>query len=285
MTETSSFGVGKREGHDASAFYGLNLYSDLKTRLGPFDPPTPFSPVWGDRIHCQSSETLPLPDNSAALAFTSPPYNSGKAYPGGDNLSFDQYLELIRAVGKEVYRTLIPGGRYVVNVANLGRKPYIPLNAIYQQMHYDLGFLPMGEIIWIKAKGAGGSCAWGSWRSASAPRLRDLHEYLLVFCKELYHRPDKGESDIDRDEFMAATTSTWNIPPASAKRIGHPAPFPIALAERVIRLYSYVGDVVLDPFAGSGTTCVAAKQNGRHWVGVDTSRDYCDLAEQRLATV
>jgi site-specific DNA-methyltransferase (adenine-specific) len=176
----------------------------------------------------------------------------------------------------------VPVGRFVINIANLGRKPYIPLHAFFYQMHMAIGFLPMGEIIWQKGKGASGSCAWGSWMSAKAPRLRDLHEYLLVFAKQGYARPDRGESDIARDEFMAATLSVWDIPPESAKRIGHPAPFPLALAERVVQLYSYVGDVVLDPFAGSGTTCVAAARLERRFVGYEVAPDYCALAEARL---
>ena len=140
----------------------------------------------------------------------------------------------------------------------------------------------MGEIIWQKAKGANGSCAWGSWMSAKSPRLRDIHEYLLVFAKQDYSRPDKGESDIKGDEFMEATLSVWEIPPESAKRVGHPAPFPVALAERVIKLYSYVGDVVLDPFVGSGSTCVAAANINRLYVGYDISDEYCDIAEKRI---
>jgi len=147
----------------------------------------------------------------------------------------------------------------------------------------DVGFLPMGDIIWLKARGASGSCAWGSWLSAKSPRLRDIHEYLLVFAKQDYSRPDTGVSDIDRDEFMSSTLSAWEIFPESAKRVGHPAPFPIELAETVIRLYSYVGDVVLDPFVGSGTTCIAAVLNDRHYVGFDTVREYCELVETGLA--
>jgi len=234
-----------------------------------------------DQIHCQSATAMSqLPSNSVALAFTSPPYNVGKAYEG--DLSMAAYFDLIRDVAREVYRVLLPGGRYVINIANLGRKPYIPLHAYFYGIHGEVGFLPMGEVIWQKAKGASGNCAWGSWQSAKAPRLRDLHEYLLIFTKAHFARPDRGESDIGRDEFMAATLSIWEIPAESAKRIGHPAPFPVALAERVVRLYSYVGDVVLDPFAGSGTTCVAAAQNGRHYVGFDVAEEYCALARQRL---
>ncbi|MBN2147640.1 MAG: site-specific DNA-methyltransferase [Anaerolineales bacterium] len=280
-THTSSFGVSRREGHDASAFYARSLYQDLsppaEPEAGPLAPPE----QWSDRIYCQSSEQIPLPDSSVALAFTSPPYNVGKDYD--KDISLEAYLDLIGRVGREVFRVLQPGGRYVINIANLGRKPYIPLHAWFYHLHQQVGFLPMGEIIWQKARGASGSCAWGSWRSAKSPRLRDLHEYLLVFARQSFSRPDKGPSDITADEFMEATLSVWNIPAESAKRVGHPAPFPLALAERVIRLYSYLGDVILDPFAGSGTTCLAALRLGRHYVGLDTDPAYCALAQKRIA--
>jgi site-specific DNA-methyltransferase (adenine-specific) len=288
-TTTSSFGISKRESHDASAFYARNLYREQPANALPVtngDQPNPQSPLptidtWANRLYCQSAAAMtPIPDNSVGLAFTSPPYNVGKDYD--DDMSLENYLALIGQVASEVYRVLCPGGRYVVNIANLGRKPYIPLHAYFYEIHQEVGFLPMGEIIWRKAKGASGNCAWGSWQSAKAPRLRDLHEYLLVFTKEKFARPDKGESDITRDEFMAATLSIWEINAESAKRVGHPAPFPVALAERVIRLYSYVGDVVLDPFMGSGTTAVAAVQNQRHYVGFDISAEYCTLAEERI---
>ena len=288
-TSTSAFGVSKRQGHDASSFYGRQLYQQ-DGEVAAADNGTagavsaaPLS-TWADRIYCQSAESMAeLPDNSVGLAFTSPPYNVGKEYD--DDLSFERYLDLIGGVGREVYRVLVPGGRYVVNIANLGRKPYIPLHAHFYQVHMAAGFLPMGEVIWQKARGASGNCAWGSWKSARAPRLRDVHEYLLVFAKQDFGRPDRGESDVERDEFMAATLSIWDIPPESAKRVGHPAPFPVELAERVIRLYSYVGDVVLDPFVGSGTTCVAAAKNTRHWVGFDISPEYCMLATARITAV
>ena len=188
-----------------------------------------------------------VPNNGVALAFTSPPYNVGKDYD--DNLSLDAYLALIREVAAEVYRVLRPGGRYVVNVANLGRKPYIPMHAHFYAVHMAAGFLPMGEIIWRKSAGASGSCAWGSWQSASSPRLRDLHEYLLVFAKQAYSRPDKGESDVGRDEFLEATLCVWEIGAESAKRVGHPAPFPEALADRVIRLLLLCGR------RGAGPVC------------------------------
>ena len=237
--------------------------------------------TWFDQLYPTSATNMAsLPDQSIALAFTSPPYNVGKDYD--DNMSLENYLALIRAVAEQVYRVLKPGGRYVVNIANLGRKPYIPLHAYFYGIHMETGYLPMGEIIWRKGKGANGSCAWGSWRSARAPRLRDVHEYLLVFAKEEFNRPERGESDIERDEFMEATLSVWDILPESAKRVGHPAPFPVELASRVIQLYSFVGDVVLDPFLGSGTTAVAAVKHGRRYVGYEIDESYFRLAQKRV---
>ena len=283
-TVTSSFGASRRESHDASTFYSRSLYQGTPiptaTSLEPVAVPAPEG--WADQIYLQSATSMtPIPDHGVALAFTSPPYNVGKEYDA--NMSLDGYLELIRAVADEVYRALRPGGRYVVNIANLGRKPYIPLHAYFYAVHMAAGLLPMGEIIWRKGKGANGSCAWGSWRSARAPRLRDVHEYLLVFAKGEFSRLERGESDIERDEFMEATLSVWDILPESAKRVGHPAPFPVELAARVIQLYSYVGDVVLDPFLGSGTTAVGAVKSGRRYVGFEIDPDYFALAQSRIA--
>jgi modification methylase len=285
-THTSSFGVSKREAHDSSSFYNRNLYHGLFTKpLSKNDlKEISISPIgdWVDKIYCQSSTNMEIiPDNSIALAFTSPPYNVGKDYD--DDLNLEEYLNLIKDVGEEVYRTLRPGGRYVINIANLGRKPYIPIHSFFYDIHLSLGFLPMGEIIWVKAEGAGGNCAWGSWRNAKSPRLRDVHEYLLVFAKQSYDRPEKGESSISSTEFMDATLSIWNnIPTESAKKVNHPAPFSLQLAERVIKLYSYVGDIVLDPFVGSGTTCVSANLSNRHYVGYDISAEYCKIASERI---
>jgi len=285
MTKTSSFGTARREGHDSSTFYNRSLYNNLThAPIADLNVAMPALDGWTNQLYNQSSTNMAaIPDNSVALAFTSPPYNVGKDYE--NDMGLEAYLGLIREVAQEVYRVLRPGGRYIINIANLGRKPYIPLHAFFYQIHLALNFLPMGEIIWQKGKGANGSCAWGSWQSAKAPRLRDVHEYILVFAKQSYSRPDKGISTLERDEFMASTLSIWKIPPESAKKRGHPAPFPLELANRVIKLYSYQDDVILDPFMGSGTTCVAAKQLNRHYVGFDISADYCELANKRLMSL
>jgi DNA modification methylase len=233
-----------------------------------------------NRVFEHSSERMAeLPDNSVALMITSPPYHVGKEYDGDG--TFEEYLGMLKRVLAETHRVLEPGGRAVVNVANLGRRPYIPLSAMVTAMTMDLGFFCRGEVIWVKATGAAGNCAWGSWRSASNPTLRDVHEYCLCFSKGRLGRVRTGESTIERDEFMEATLSTWHLPAESARRIGHPAPFPTALPRRFIELYTFRGDVVLDPFMGSGSTAVAAIESGRRWVGYDTEPEYAKLTRRR----
>ena len=139
---------------------------------------------------------------------------------------------------------LVAGGRACINVANLGRKPYLPIHAYIIEQMVDIGFLMRGEIIWNKASSASQSTAWGSWQSAANPVLRDVHEYILVFSKDTFSRKgaDK-ESTIGRDEFLEWTKSIWTFPAVSAKKIGHPAPYPEELPHRLIQLYTFKGDV------------------------------------------
>ncbi len=278
-TSTQRFGTSKREGHDASDFYARRM---LETRatvdLGEVSDP-PASVL--DQLFCQSAEDMhQIPDNCVALMVTSPPYNVGKEYD--DDLAIDEYLGLLRRVFDETYRVLEPGGRVAVNVANLGRKPYMPLNQYVAALLTEIGFDLRGEIIWQKAKSAGGSCAWGSWRSAKNPTLRDIHEYIIVASKGSYGRMRKGEDTITKEEFLEATVSIWDILPESARRVGHPAPFPVELPRRLIELYTFAGDLVLDPFIGSGTSAVAAVESNRHYVGFDLSPDYLEIAERRI---
>lgn len=279
-TVTKSFGVGKRESHDASGFYLRKLCRmPLDSRAHGAVNSVPRECV--DQIFVHSSESMPeVPDSSISLMVTSPPYNVGKDYDA--DLSLKEYLDFLKRVLSETFRVLLPGGRAAINVANLGRKPYIPLNSYLCTLAESIGFLMRGEIIWVKGKGASGSCAWGSWMSASNPTLRDLHEYILIFSKGRFDRPEKGRSTISRDEFIAATTSVWHIPPESARRVGHPAPFPVALVERLIRLYTFEGDVILDPFMGSGTSAVAARKTGRHFIGYEINEEYAEIAMRRV---
>ena len=234
-------------------------------------------------IFNKSSESMSeLVDNCISLTMTSPPYNVGKL----SDLDLDdkKYWKLMEQCFKEVYRVTESGGRLVVNVANLGRKPYIPFSDQFTEMLLNLGFIMRGEIIWQKSKGANANFAWGSWLSASNPVIRDLHEYCLVFSKETMNRNKDGESTIEKEEFMDSTLSIWNILPAKAKKIGHPAPFPEELVERFINLYTFKNELILDPFMGSGTTGLAAKSSGRKYIGYEINKDYCEIAEKRISS-
>jgi len=223
-----------------------------------------------------------LPDNSIHLMVTSPPYNVGKEYDR--DFTLQEYLSFLQRVWKEVYRVLVPGGRACINIANLGRKPYIPLHTYIIKDMLDLGFLMRGEIIWNKASSASPSTAWGSWLSPANPTLRDVHEYILVFSKDTFSRKNikKRKSTISRDEFLEFTKSIWTFPAEPAHNIGHPAPFPVELPYRCIQLYTYTGEVVLDPFMGSGQTAIACIKTGRHYVGYEIEEKYVTLAERRI---
>lgn len=284
-TSTSKFGAPGRISHDSSPFYNSRLYEGLNENEKIDYIENRISPELLDRIFQQSSEDMSaLPDNSVHMMVTSPPYNVQKDYD--HDLSLEEYRELLRRVFLEVYRLLVPGGRACVNIANLGRKPYIPLHVYVIHDMLELGYLMRGEIIWDKAASASSSTAWGSWLSATNPVLRDVHEYILVFSKQTFTRPGKDrESTIERDDFLAFTKSVWTFPAESARAVGHPAPFPEELPRRLIQLYTFEGDVVLDPFCGSGTTCAAAKKSNRHYIGYEINLEYVQKAETRLQTV
>ena len=275
-TKTTRFGVGRREGHDSSPFYERGIRTAVESK----DAETSDSTVVDELIYGSATDMEKIDSNSVALMVTSPPYHAGKDYD--TDLSFDKYLEMLDEVFRETYRVLEPGGRAVVNVANLGRRPYVPLSHLVTGLMIEIGFFMRGEIIWRKGKGSNGNCAWGSWRSAANPVIRDLHEYCLCFSKGNFSRARRGKSTITADDFMKSTLSVWEFPPESAKRVGHPAPFPVELPRRFIEMYTYEGDLVLDPFMGSGTTAVAAVQSGRHWVGYETSFEYRAAALERI---
>ena len=307
VTRTSVFGSGRREGHDASAFYArfappalsddetVNRPEELIADLGP------------GRVFTGSIADLSnLPDNSVALVVTSPPYFVGKEYElaitsgpedGAHPIpsSYLEFLEMLRTVFVECRRVLEPGGRIAVNVANLGRKPYRSLSAdVISILQDDLGLLLRGEVIWEKASASSGSCAWGSFGRASNPVLRDVTERVVIASKGRFaralsvrEREARGlphRSTMTNDEFVDVTRDVWRLDAESAKRVGHPAPFPVDLPRRLIDLYTYVGDLVVDPFAGSGTTLVAAARTGRIGIGYDTDPGYAALATERLGT-
>jgi len=282
-TRTSAFGSPGRVNHDARAFYGKKLYKGLpQEKDAPYlENDLPESAR--NTIFCRSSENMAeLPDDSVHLMVTSPPYNVGKDYD--EDFTLEEYLEFLKRVWREVHRVLVPGGRACINVANLGRKPYIPLHAYIARDMADLGFLMRGEIIWDKGASAAASTAWGSWKSPANPTLRDTHEYILVFSKRSFSRPKiiDRESTISKEEFLEFTKSVWTFPAESAKKMGHPAPFPVELPYRLLQLYTYGDEVALDPFMGSGQTALAALKANRRYVGYEIDDHYVRLAERRI---
>src|SRR3989344_4053819 len=283
-TETSKFGSPGRMNHDSSKFYNSRLYEGLpmeKEKIIFVENRVSEESI--NQIFCKSSEKMAeLPDNSIHLMVTSPPYNVGKEYD--ENLSLNEHRELLKKVWREVHRVLVPGGRACINIANLGRKPYIPIHSSVIEDMQKIGFLMRGEIIWNKPSTASPATAWGSWLSAKNPVLRDIHEYILVFSKEAFARAnhDDQPATMTRDEFLELTKSVWTFGAESARKIGHPAPFPVELPLRCIKLYTFEHDVILDPFMGSGTAAVAALMSNRRFVGYDIDKEYIKIAERRI---
>ena len=294
-TATSSFGVGRRESHDASGFYDrfaapvVSTDKVLGTRHHPVDVL-----VTGDaRVMSE------VDDATVALVVTSPPYFAGKEYEaavgeGHVPENYRAYLEMLGDVFAQCVDKLEPGGRIAVNVANLGRRPYRSLSAdVTDILQNRLRLLLRGEVIWRKGRGAAGSCAWGSFQRPGNPVLRDLTERVVIASKGRFDRaltPKQrhaqgrpSSATLFKDEFMEATTDVWEMAPERASRVGHPAPFPVELPHRLIDLFTYRGDLVLDPFIGSGTTAVAAVRTGRHYVGYDTDEGYVIAARERVA--
>lgn len=281
-TKTSSFGSPGRIGHDSTKFYSSKLYEGQKIPTDITYIENPINQNVLDKIYCKTSEAMEeIPDHSIHLMVTSPPYNVTKEYD--EDLTLSEYRDLLKRVFKETYRVLATGGRACINIANLGRKPYIALHSYIIQDMLEIGFFMRGEIIWNKATGSSPSTAWGSWQSAANPTLRDIHEYILIFSKESFSRKRMDKRDtIAREEFLEFTKSVWTFSPEFAQRIGHPAPFPVELPYRLIQLYTFKNEIVLDPFCGSGSTCIAAIKTKRHYIGYDIKKEYVKLAEQRI---
>ncbi len=281
-TRTSTFGTCGRINHDSSRFYNSRLYRELShTVISDTTNNTFPKELYNVIINSSAENMMELPNNSVDLMITSPPYNVSKEYD--EDLSLDEYLSFLKSIFTETFRVLVNGGRACINVANLGRKPYIPLSDYITKMMRKIGFNMRGEIIWNKAASASPSTAWGSWQSASNPILRDVHEYILVFSKGDYKREKIGkENTITKEQFMEWTKSIWTFNAESAKRVGHPAPFPEELPYRLIQLYSFKNDVILDPFMGSGTTAIAALKSNRIFVGYEINEEYTNLANSRI---
>lgn len=291
-TSTANFGSGRREAHDASAFYERFVAPEISADA------TVNAPSALDVIYRHDARDMhDLASDSVALVVTSPPYFAGKQYEeslGVDGVpaTYFEYLELLQDVFAECKRVLEPGGRIAVNVANLGRRPYRSLSGDVTAILQDLGLLLRGEVLWWKGRAAGGSCAWGTFQRPSNPVLRDITERVVIASKGRFDRaltPAQryevglpSTTTISRDEFMEATTDLWEIAPESATRVGHPAPFPVELPQRLIELYTYEGDLVLDPFMGSGSTALAALRTRRHYLGFDTDEEYVAAADHRI---
>ncbi|TAL67071.1 MAG: site-specific DNA-methyltransferase [Bacteroidetes bacterium] len=281
-TETSVFGTVGRINHDSTKFYNTKLYSELQINGSSDLNENEFPIKLLNKVILGNAENMTeIPSNSLHLMITSPPYNVSKVYD--NDLSLSDYLELLKNVMKETYRVLINGGRACINVANIGRKPYIPLSDNISKMMIDIGFNMRGEIIWNKGAGAGTSMAWGSWQSATNPVLRDVHEYILIFSKGDFQRKNGvKENTITREQFMEWTKSVWTMNPESAKKVNHPAPFPEELPFRLIQLYSFKNDIILDPFMGNGTTAIAALKTNRTFVGYEINSEYKSIADKRI---
>ncbi len=271
------FGGTERVNHDASDFYSRKMFSGIDSDQSEYD--NNIGQYRNTILNQDSARLGMIPDSCVHLMVTSPPYNVGKDYD--DDITLSQYLEMLNDVFKETFRILVNGGRACINIANVGRKPYIPLHSYIIGIMSKIGFLMRGEIIWEKGAGAGASTAWGSWMSATNPTLRDTHEYILVFSKGKFGRK-RGINTITRDEFLDYTKSVWSFKPESARALNHPAPFPVELPYRCIQLYSFQGDVVFDPFCGSGTSAIAAIRSGRDYLMADKDSEYVMTAKKRV---
>lgn len=225
-----------------------------------------------------------FPENCIDLIFTSPPYNFGRDYKEhNDEINWSDYFEKLFRIFKECIRILKYGGRIVVNVQPMF-SDYVPTHHIISNFFMGNKLIWKGEILWEKCNYHCKYTTWGSWKSPSNPYLKYSWEFLEIFSKgTLKHCGKSYNIDITADEFKKWIYAKWEIMPEhNMKKYGHPAMFPEELAKRVIKLFSYKGDVVLDPFNGVGTTCVVAKMLGRKYVGMDISKEYCKKAERRL---
>jgi len=234
-----------------------------------------------------------LSNNYVHLTFTSPPYNvlnrSGHYENCDDNLPYNDYIDWLEKVFTEVYRVTSEGGRCFINIDAMTNrqedKDQEYIRAIYPHIYeimINIGWKFRTEICWLKSEAVGKKTAWGSYQSASNPIIRRNHEYIIGFSKGNWKLESDISSDLTKEEFEKYTLSTWNVQPETKKRVGHPAPFSEELCKRIIKLFSFPEQVVLDPFSGTGTTCYMSYVLGRNYIGIDNSKKYCEYAENRL---
>ena len=227
-----------------------------------------------------------IPSNSIDIVLTSPPYNFGHSYANDstqDTVEWNEYFKKLFNIWKECYRILKPGGRMVVNVQPLF-SDYVPTHHIISKQLLDIGFLWKAEVLWEKNNYNAKYTAWGSWKSPSMPYLKYTWEFIEIFDKETHKKSGKKEYiDITGEEFKEWVYAKWRFTPETRmKEFSHPAMFPEELPMRVLKLFSYKGDIVLDPFNGAGTTTVVAWRLRRRFVGIDISKKYCEIAFKRI---
>jgi len=241
-----------------------------------------------NKIICGDSEDVlkKVPTGSVDIIVTSPPYNFGLEYKTdtkNDAVRWDDYFKKLNAIWKECARVLKPGGRLCVNVQPLF-SDYMPTHHLISKQLIDLGLLWKGEILWEKNNYNCKFTAWGSWKSPSMPYLKYTWEFVEIFSKDTHKKTgDNENADILGDEFKKWVYAKWSIAPErNMKEYGHPAMFPKELAVRLLKLFSFRNDIVLDPFNGIGTTTICAAETGRRYIGIDIAEDYCKKAEQRI---
>lgn len=226
-----------------------------------------------------------IPDNSIHLAITSPPYNVGIDYDNHhDQMNYDEYLDWLMKVWIETKRILVHGGRFCLNIAPTSIKNFRPIHYDFAAQMMKIGMIMRTEILWYKQT-IRKRTAWGSWKSPSNPHILPSWEYVLVFSKGSWQLPgDPKNADITRYEFEKFSDGFWYIPPET-QRNGHPAPFPEELIYRLIKFYSYRGNIVLDMFGGTGTVALVAHKTNRKFIHIDISKEYCENAKKRLGKV
>ena len=267
-----------KEGRRGKYFYALNnKYINQNNEL-----PEQFK----NQIICDDSQNVlqKLPNNCVDLVFTSPPYNFGLDYEdSNDDHNWDAYFKKLFRILDECIRVLKYGGRLIINVQPLF-SDYIPSHHLISNYCIKKKLIWKGEVLWEKNNYNCKYTAWGSWKSPSNPYLKYTWEFIEIFCKgEMKKTGEKENIDISADEFKEWVVAKWSVAPErKMKKYDHPAMFPEKLVERVLKLFSYKNDIIIDPFNGAGTTTAIAKKLSRNYIGIDTSEQYCETARSRL---